>query len=71
MSFKYKFEYQFHYLRYPRASNRRDSPLINYFVFATLPNPFQHYPFINFGEFCQLPLLFQTPHLLIHVHSFL
>ena len=37
--------------------------------FATLPNFIQHSPFINFGEFCQPPLLFQTPRLLIHVHS--
>ena len=37
--------------------------------FATLPNLIQHSPFINFGEFCQPTLLFQTPHLLIHVHS--
>ena len=37
--------------------------------FATLPNLIQHSPFINFGEFCQPPLLFQTPRLLIHVHS--
>ena len=37
--------------------------------FATLPKLIQHSPFINFGEFCQPPLLFQTPRLLIHVHS--
>ena len=37
--------------------------------FATLPNLIQHSLFINFGEFCQPPLLFQTPRLLIHVHS--
>ena len=37
--------------------------------FATLPNLIQHSPFINFGEFCQSPLLFQTPRLLIHVRS--
>ena len=37
--------------------------------FATLPNLIQHFSFINFGEFCQPPLLFQTPRLLIHVHS--
>ena len=36
-------------------------------IFATLLN--QHSPFISFGEFCQLPLLFETPRLLIHVHS--
>ena len=34
--------------------------------FVTLPNLIQHYSFINFGEF--LPF-FQTPRLLIHVHS--
>ena len=34
--------------------------------FATLPNLIQHSPFINFGEFCQPPLLFQTPLLLIY-----
>ena len=37
--------------------------------FATLPNLIQHSPFINFGEFYKPPLLFQTPRLLIHVHS--
>ena len=37
--------------------------------FATIPNLIQHASFINFGEFCQTPLLFQTPRLLIHVHS--
>ena len=37
--------------------------------FATLPNLIQHSLFINFGEFCQPPLLFQTHRLLIHVHS--
>ena len=37
--------------------------------FAILPNLIKHSPFINFGEFCQPPLLFQTPRLLIHVHS--
>ena len=37
--------------------------------FATLPNIIQHSPFINFEELCQPPLLFQTPRLLIHVHS--
>ena len=37
--------------------------------FATLPNLIQHSQFINFGEFCQYPLLFQIPRLLIHVHS--
>ena len=36
--------------------------------FATLPNLIQYSPFINFGEFGQPPLLFQTPRLLIHVH---
>ena len=36
---------------------------------ATVPNLIQHFPFINFGEFCQSPLLFQTHRLLIHVHS--
>ena len=35
---------------------------------ATLPNLIHLSPFINFGEFCQPHLLFQTPHLLIHVH---
>ena len=48
---------------------RRYSPLINYSFFATLPNLIQHFPFINFGEFCQPPLLFQTTRLLIQVHS--
>ena len=38
-------------------------------LFVTLPNLTQHSPYINFGEFCQPPLLFQTPRLLIHVHS--
>ena len=37
--------------------------------FATFLNLIQHSPFINFGEFCQSLLLFQTPRLLIHVHS--
>ena len=37
--------------------------------FATLPNLIQHSSLINFGEFCQCLLLFQTPHLLIYVHS--
>ena len=37
--------------------------------FAILRNLIQHSPFVNFGEFCQPPLLFQTPRLLIHVHS--
>ena len=37
--------------------------------FATLPNLIHHSLFINFGEFCKLSLLFQTPHLLIHAHS--
>ena len=37
--------------------------------FATLPNLIQHSPLINFGEFCQPALLFQTPRLLSHVHS--
>ena len=38
--------------------------------FATIPNLIQYASFINFGEFCQPPpLLFQTPRLLIHVHS--
>ena len=37
--------------------------------FATLPNLIQYSPFVNFGEFCQPTLLFQTPRLLIHVHS--
>ena len=37
--------------------------------FATLRNLIQSSPFINFGGFCQPPLLFQTPRLLIHVHS--
>ena len=37
--------------------------------FATLPNIIQHSPFINFEEFFQHPLLFQTPRLLTHVHS--
>ena len=37
--------------------------------FVTPANLIQHSPFINFGEFCQPPLLFQTPRLLIHVHS--
>ena len=37
--------------------------------FATLPNLIQQTPLINYGEFCQLPLLFQTPRLLIQVHS--
>ena len=46
---------------YSRVSNRRDSPLINYSFFATLSNLIQHSKFINFGEFCQPPLLFQTP----------
>ena len=36
---------------------------------ATLPNLIQHSPFINFGEFFQSSILFQTPCLLIHVHS--
>ena len=36
---------------------------------ATFSNPIQHSPFINFGEFYQPLLLFQTPRLLIHVHS--
>ena len=34
--------------------------------FVTLPNLIQHYPFINFGEIFPF---FQTPRLLIHVHS--
>ena len=37
--------------------------------FATVPNLIQHSPFINSGEFCQPPFLFQTPRLLIHVQS--
>ena len=37
--------------------------------FATLPNLIRHSSHINYGEFCQPPLLFQTPRLLIHVHS--
>ena len=37
--------------------------------FATFSNLIQHSMFINFGEFFQPPLLFQTPCLLIHVHS--
>ena len=37
--------------------------------FATLLNLSHHSPFINFEEFCQLLLLFQTLRLLIHVHS--
>ena len=37
--------------------------------FATLPNLIHHSPFINFGEFCQPVLLFQTPRLLIDTHS--
>ena len=36
---------------------------------ATLPKLIQHSLFINFGGFCQPPLLFQTPGLLIHVHG--
>ena len=35
-------------------------------IFATLLNLIQHSLFISFGEFCQLPLLFQTPRLLIN-----
>ena len=42
--------------------------LINPFL-ATLPNLIQQSPFINFGEYCQPPLFFQTSRLLIHVHS--
>ena len=38
-------------------------------IFATLPSLTQHSPFISFEEFCQLPLLSQTPRLSIHVHS--
>ena len=37
--------------------------------FATLPNFIQQSLFINLEEFCQSLLLFQTPRLLIHVHS--
>ena len=37
--------------------------------FATPTNLIQHSPVISFGEFCQSPLLFQTPRLLIHVHD--
>ena len=37
--------------------------------FATFPKLIQHSPFTNFGKFCQSPLLFRTPRLLIHVHS--
>ena len=40
---------------YSRVSNRRDSPFINYSIFATLPILIQHSLFINFGEFCQPP----------------
>ena len=29
--------------------------------FATLPNLIKHFPFINFGEFCQPPRLFRPP----------
>ena len=43
--------------------------LLTILVFGTLPNLIQHSPSINFGEFCQPLLLFQTPRLLIHVHS--
>ena len=50
---------------YSRVSNR----LLIIPFFTTLPNLIQHSPFINFGEFCQPPLLFQTPRLSIHVHS--
>ena len=54
---------------YSRVSNRRDSLLINYSVFYHLANSIQHSPFINFGEFCQSPVFFQTPHLLILADS--
>ena len=65
---------------YSRVSNRRDSPLINYSVFchppqpysfATLPNLIQHSRLLILEKFAsfQFPILFQTPHLLIHVHS--
>ena len=43
--------------------------LLNIPFFAYLPNLIQHSPFINFGEFCQPPILFQTPRLLIYLHS--
>ena len=56
-------------ISYSRVSNIRDSPIINHSVFATLPNLIQHSPYINFGEFWQSPLLFQSSRLLIHVHS--
>ena len=54
---------------YSRVSNRQDFPLINYSIFY---HPLQSYsasPLINFGEFGQRPLLFQTPRSWIHVHS--
>ena len=54
---------------YFRVSNRRTTDLLIIPFFATLPNLIQHSPFNNFGEFCQPPLLFQTPRLLIYVHS--
>ena len=43
--------------------------LLIFFFFCHLPKLIQHSPFINFGQFCQPFLLFQTPRLLIHVHS--
>ena len=56
-------------ISYSRALNRRDSLLINIPFFATPPNLIQHSLFLSFGEFCQSFILFQSLHLLIHVHS--
>ena len=36
---------------------------------VTPSQPYSALPVMNFGEFCQCPLLFQTPRLLSHVHS--
>ena len=37
--------------------------------FATHPNLIKLSPFINFGVFCQSPILFQIPRLLTYLHS--
>ena len=54
---------------YSRVSNRQDFPLINYSTFYHPPQSYSAPPLINFGEFDQRPLIFQTPRSLIHVHS--
>ena len=55
---------------YSRASNRRNSPLVKYSVFLPPSSTLFSTPHLLILEkFASLPFLFQTPRLLIHVHS--